>query len=83
MTLKKIKIIYEKKNCIGAGICELVNPENFKIGKDSLANLIGGKLIDEKRKIYEKILEVDEKELEKIKMAVNGCPSRVIRIEEI
>ena len=41
---KKYKVVYERKNCIGAGSCISVFPERWKMdSRDDKADLLGGK----------------------------------------
>jgi len=41
---KKYKVVYERKNCIGAGSCISVFPERWKMNsRDDKADLLGGK----------------------------------------
>ena len=37
------KIIFKKKDCVGAGECAVVSPEMWKIGSDGRADLAGAK----------------------------------------
>ena len=53
--MTKLKIIYNRKNCIGAGACAAMDPDHFEMADDGKADLKGGKEVDGK---FE--LEVEE-----------------------
>ncbi len=74
---KIYKIEYDRNNCIGAGICAALSPENFKINNDTKADLIGG-VLNEKTGVWEK--EITEEEYDKMMAAAGGCPVLVIRV---
>lgn len=69
-------IRFEKKKCIGAGVCEAFHPDRWKLEDDNKARLIGSTETSEN--IFE--VEIDETELEKNKQAADGCPPRCIHI---
>ena len=71
----KYRVEYEKQGCIGAFACVAVFPESWEIGNDGKATLIKGKEKD--GKFY---IEIDEKDLEKMKEAAEACPVNVIHI---
>ncbi|MFH0889901.1 MAG: ferredoxin [Candidatus Aenigmatarchaeota archaeon] len=76
---KIYKVEYDRTNCIGAGICAALNPENFKINDDTKADFLEAKL-NEKTGMWER--EITEKELEKVMAAASGCPVLVIHITD-
>jgi ferredoxin len=78
---KKVKIIYNREGCIGAGVCWTVAPKFFITGADNKADLVEGKLNPETGK-YERIVEVDEEELKQLKETAEGCPVFVIEVIE-
>ncbi len=71
-------IQYERKSCIGAGVCAAVNPDNFVMNKDGKADLMNSTLKDSETMVFEK--EMDEGQLANAKMAAEGCPVNVIHI---
>ena len=73
----KFIIEYDRKGCIGAGVCAAVDPKHWVMNKDGKADLINGKEVSEGK--WE--LEIDESELETAKMAAEGCPAVVIHIK--
>ena len=75
MKMGKIKIVYDKKMCIGAGECEAVSKELWHIGPDGKATLKGAELKDGKY-----VLEVDESMLKKQEIAARSCPVGAIKI---
>lgn len=71
-------IRYEKFGCIGAAVCEVLDPKNWEMNEaKTKANLIDG-VLDKERGVWEK--EIDEDGLEKAMMAADACPVRVIQI---
>lgn len=71
----KIKIIYDKKACIGAGECESVSKGYWHVENDGKASLKGAVLKDDK---YELIL--DEADFTKQNMVAKSCPIGAIKI---
>ncbi len=74
----KYIIHYERKGCIGAGVCAAVAPDTWVMSQDGKADLVGSKPVSEG--IFEK--EIDEKELEENKQAAEGCPAIVIHVRK-
>ncbi len=74
--MAKFLIEYDRKGCIGAGVCAAVDPQHWVMNKDGKADLIKGSEVSEGK--WE--LEIDESELETMKMAAEGCPAVVIHI---
>lgn len=74
---KIYRIEYDRSNCIGAGICAALNPENFNMNDDTKADLSGATL-NEKTGMWEK--EITEAEYEKMMAAAGGCPVLVIHV---
>ena len=64
-----MKIIHERKKCIGCGACAAICPTYFEMKDDGKADLVGG--TERKNEIYE--LEIKE-ETEDLKEAVEACP---------
>ena len=78
---KKYKIIYNKKECIGAGACEAAFPEAWFFDHEtSLATLKSPDTIktDEREELI-----IDEKDFEKHLEAAQVCPVLVIEIYEL
>ena len=72
---KKYLSRYERENCIGDGVCVVMDEKSFEMNTDGKADLKGGA---KKDSIYEK--EIDESELDDMMKAAEGCPVRVIHI---
>lgn len=70
------KIVYDRTGCIGAGTCEALDPEDFELVEDGLADLKGGEEV--KDGIWEKDIPEDKKE--EALDAAKGCPVNVIKI---
>ena len=77
--MAKYKIIYDRVNCIGAGPCAAVDPEDFEISPgDGKADLKGG--VEEGGK-FVKIIEADS--VDKAMQSVDVCPAAVISVQKI
>lgn len=72
---KKYHVVYERQQCIGAAQCVALMPELWVLDKDGKATLKGSK---KKDGTWE--LDLDEKQLEKMKLAATSCPVNVIHI---
>lgn len=73
---KKWLVQYDRKGCIGAGTCEAMNPERWKVLDTRKAELKGSASKD--GVIYE--VEIGDGEIDKMKAAAEGCPKNVIHI---
>ena len=73
---KKYLIQYDRKICIGAGVCAAVDGKHWEMVKDGKANLKGSS--EKPEKIFER--EITESELEEVKRAAEGCPPNAIHI---
>ncbi len=71
-------IEYDRKGCIGAGICVAAAGKHWIMNDDGKADLIGSK---EENGIF--IKEITEEELKENKEAEEGCPVRVILIKKV
>ncbi|MEM3154951.1 MAG: ferredoxin [Candidatus Woesearchaeota archaeon] len=84
MAEKKYRIVFDRKNCIGAAACAAVAPEFWVMKDDGKADLIGSK-VDENGN---QVLLVSENQLSKEgknvlavnKDAAEVCPVQVIHI---
>jgi ferredoxin len=74
----KYVIHYERKACIGAGVCAAVAPDFWVMNQDGKADLADSKPAGEG--MFER--EIDEKDLEANKQAAEGCPAIVIHIRK-
>ncbi|MFB6167086.1 MAG: ferredoxin [Candidatus Nanohaloarchaea archaeon] len=72
----RYRIIYDRKGCIGAGTCEALDPEDFELVEDGLADLKGGE--EKGSDTYEKEIPGDRKE--EALEAAKGCPVNVIKV---
>lgn len=73
--MAKIKIIYDREGCIGAGVCAAIADKVWEMNDDGKADLIGGKKNDSKWE-----LEIDEADLDVNLQAAEGCPALVIHL---
>ena len=72
-----MKIIHERDQCIGCGMCVEHASTFWKISQDGKAMLIGSK---ENNNIFSK--NIQEKDLVSNQNAANDCPVGVIKIEK-
>lgn len=73
------KIVYDRTGCIGAATCEALDPVDFEMVEDGLADLKEGE--ETKDGIWEK--EVPEEREDDALEAAKGCPVNVIRIVDM
>jgi len=78
--MAKYRIIYNRKECIGAGACATMVPRFWEMDDDNKANFIGAKL-NEETGLYE--LDVEEKDLEDSLESARVCPVEVIEVHKI
>ena len=79
---RKIKILYNRIECIGAGACAEIAPNRWKMVYDEgKANLVDGKQTDSGQ--FEAILEVDEDQLKILINSADVCPVNVIHIIDL
>lgn len=76
--MSQIKIIYDKKACIGAGECESSGKDLWHVGPDGKAVLKDAVLKDGK---YELIL--DEIDFKKQDLIAKSCPIGAIKVVRI
>ncbi len=74
------KLIYDKNSCIGAGECEAIAKNFWKVNNEGFAELKGSTL-NKKTGMYE--LEISDDDVETQKIVVGSCPISCIRLEKI
>lgn len=70
------KIVYDRTGCIGAATCEALDPEDFEMVEDGLADLIDSEEVNDG--VFEK--EIPEERKDDALEAAKGCPVNVIKI---
>jgi len=71
-----MKIIHERKKCIGCGTCAAVCPKFFELDqKDGLANLKNAERVNGDE-------ELEIKETGCLKEAADACPVQIIKIKD-
>lgn len=70
------RIVYDRTGCIGAATCEALDPADFEMVEDGLADLKDGEEVREG--IWEK--EVPEEREDDALQAAESCPVNVIKI---
>lgn len=70
------KIIYDKRECIGAGECEKISPERWKVNNEGKSELKGSSI--NAQGVFE--LELPDEEYKKQKEVSEACPSGCIKI---
>ena len=71
-----IKVIHERKKCIGCGLCASICPKYWEITEDGKSKLLDSKEVSDGN--YE--LEVEA--VECIKEAAESCPAQCIKIKQ-
>jgi len=79
--MPKIKVVFDRQNCIGAQACTAACPKYWKIAEDGKANLAGSQLNSQTGK-HELTAEVNEEDLVCLKESTAACPVRVIILEQ-
>ena len=79
--LYKLRIVYNKNGCVGAGHCVLSDIDNFKLDKDFKADLIGGKEQEPVKGVYYK--EIETYEPHQIINAARTCTPQVIGVIDL
>ena len=74
---KKYLVELDRKNCIGSATCAAAAEGYWKMQDDGKINLEGSEKKDNNQK---QVREIDESELEKLKLSAEVCPVRVIKI---
>jgi ferredoxin len=72
-----IRVEQLRRKCIGCNACVEIAPYRWRVSKkDGKCTLIGGSV---KKDIYS--VNVDEDELDDLKMAAKNCPVKIIRVQ--
>ncbi|HLC67588.1 MAG TPA: hypothetical protein VJI12_01770 [archaeon] len=78
----KLRIVYNKKGCIGAGHCLLSDPYDFTLDEEFKANLKDAKAGEGiMSEVYTKIIETTEPHL--IMNAAKTCTPKVIAVFDV
>ena len=74
-----MKIIIDKRKCVGCGNCQMACQKFFKIGDDGRSHIKQGK---EGKEDYIEELEIsDPKDIECAKNAADACPMQCITVK--
>ncbi len=73
------KILHDRPNCIGCGLCVNVAPEFWKMADDGKSNVLGAQSLPDGTEV----LEIEEKDLACNMDAAEICPVNVIHLVEI
>lgn len=63
-----MKVVVDRRRCMGMGACESLAPEHFEVHDDGQVMLLRESVADESR------MDVEA--------AVEGCPTEALRLEE-
>jgi len=74
------KIIYDKESCIGAGECEAISKNFWKVDNTGKA-VLNGATLNKETGLYE--LEISDEEYNTQKNVAGSCPIACIKIEKI
>ena len=72
-----MKIVHERRKCIGCGSCVVLCPKHWEMGKDGKAHLLGSDLDHETE---DEILDLGSNKSGCNQDAVDVCPVRCIHI---
>ena len=72
----KYIVQYNRKTCIGAGVCAAVDGKHWDMSTDGKARLKASS--EKSEKMFER--EITEAEFEEVRRAAEGCPPRAISI---
>lgn len=79
--MKQLQIIYDKKKCVAAGLCESIDPDHF-ILKNDKADLIGSKPL--KKDIFSlEFTPINEKQKKQVIEAAMSCPINAIAVKDL
>ncbi|MBI2042245.1 MAG: ferredoxin [Candidatus Nealsonbacteria bacterium] len=79
--MPKVKVVFDRTNCIGAQSCSIVCPKFWKIAEDGKADLLGSKENPQTGK-YELEKEVSNEDAVCLRESAGACPVRVITFSE-
>lgn len=79
--MPKVKVIYNRDGCIGAGACCLACPKYWQMNQDGKADLLGSTENPETKE-YILEIEVSEEDLKCLQESANACPVQVIKVLE-
>ena len=71
----KIRVKVDPDSCIGAGSCAVMSGV-FEMNDENKADVVKGEGEDR----YEKIIDIEESELDEIVMAAQSCPTLAVSI---
>ncbi len=71
-----MKIIQQRKKCIGCGNCAAVCPKFWEMGNDGKANLKGAKQTKDGN------FELEVKDIDCNKQAESSCPVQIIHVKK-
>lgn len=77
--MSKVKVILNRKNCIGAAACVVVDPKYWKLADDGKVDLLGSKENTENGD-YELELDVSQEEIDSLEKSAFSCPAQAIKI---
>ena len=82
--MKKYRVVFDKKACIGAAACAAVAPEYWEMKEDGKAELVGSTVDKDGNEVlvlsHDKLGEKLQSALELNKEAAEVCPVQVIHI---
>ncbi len=73
------KILYHKKDCIGAGECEMFSPDFWQVNNQGKAELKGA--TENEDNVFERI--ISDEEYQKQKGVAGSCPIGCIKIVKV
>ena len=78
--MPKVKVVFDRKKCIGAQSCSAICPKYWKIAADGKANLEGSKEESPDKYVLEK--EVSLGDAACLKDSADACPVKVISFSQ-
>lgn len=80
--MKRVKIIFDRQNCIGAAVCAAIAPKYWKMVEDGKATLVKG-INNPKTGNFELVLDVPDKDCKLLEDSARSCPVQVIKVMEV
>lgn len=77
-----MKIIFDRNNCIGCGVCTALCPKYWEMGEDNKSTLKDSKENFETGNFELEILGPSEEDKKNNQEAADSCPVQVIKISE-